>query len=81
MNENNQVTNDLLTEYLQYIQTNKSIGKSSTGFNNLDNLLNGGISNGLVTLGAIPSLGKTTFTLQLANNFCNNEDTKVLFFL
>lgn len=38
-----------------------------TGFDNLDKLLDGGLYEGLYFLGAISSLGKTTFILQLAD--------------
>lgn len=39
----------------------------STGFYNLDDVLDGGLYNGLYILGAISSLGKTTFMLQMAD--------------
>ena len=39
-----------------------------TGFPRLDEALNGGLRQGLYTLGAVPSLGKTTFMVQLADN-------------
>ena len=45
-------------------------GKESaipTGFDNLDKLLDGGLYPGLYTIGAISSLGKTTFILQIAD--------------
>lgn len=38
-----------------------------TGFNNLDKLLDGGLIPGLYVIGAISSLGKTTFCLQMAD--------------
>ena len=38
-----------------------------TGFDNLDNALDGGLREGLYVLGAVPSLGKTTFALQMAD--------------
>lgn len=50
-----------------------------TGFSDLDNALGGGIFAGLYVLGAISSLGKTTFVLQLANNLAK-QGTDVLFF-
>ena len=71
---------DILEDYLSYIQDDKQVKKVRTGFNKLDNLLNGGLPNGLITLGAIPSLGKTTFALQVADNMASMENTKVLFF-
>ena len=38
-----------------------------TGFNNLDRVLEGGLYEGLYILGAISSLGKTTFITQIAD--------------
>lgn len=73
-------TTDTLQDYLSYIQDDRQVKKIRTGFDKLDNLLNGGLPNGLITLGAIPSLGKTTFALQVADNMASMENTKVLFF-
>ncbi len=39
-----------------------------TGFNSLDTILDGGLYPGLYTIGAISSLGKTTFCLQIADS-------------
>ena len=39
----------------------------STGFPTLDNALNGGLTNCFVILGALSSMGKTTFCLQMAD--------------
>jgi len=80
MNTELRNTTDILEDYLSYIQDDKQVKKVRTGFNKLDNLLNGGLPNGLITLGAIPSLGKTTFALQVADNMASMENTKVLFF-
>lgn len=73
-------TTDTLQDYLSYIQDDTQVKKIRTGFDKLDNLLSGGLPNGLITLGAIPSLGKTTFALQIADNMASMEKTKVLFF-
>ena len=40
----------------------------ATGFNNLDKAMEGGIHPGLIIIGAISSLGKTTFVLNMAEN-------------
>ena len=40
----------------------------STGFPELDRGLNGGLTNGLYVLGAVPGLGKSTLALQIAHN-------------
>ena len=49
-----------------------------TGFSNIDNIA-GGIYPGLYVLGALSSLGKTTFALQLADNLAASGQ-HVLFF-
>lgn len=72
-------TNKTLDDYLSYIKNDNQIKKVKTGFVKLDKLLNGGFPIGLITLGAIPSLGKTTFALQVADNMASMENTKVLF--
>ena len=50
-----------------------------TGFRELDKELGGGLYAGLYTLGAISSLGKTTFILQIENNLAK-QGQDVLFF-
>lgn len=56
-----------------------AVGVVSTGFHSLDRLLDGGIHPGLYVVGAISSLGKTSFALQLADHVAENG-TDVLFF-
>ena len=73
-------TTEILQDYLNYIQDEVKIKKTPLGFEKIDKLLNGGLPNGLITLGAIPSLGKTTFMVQVADNMASLENTKVLFF-
>lgn len=51
----------------------------STGFNNLDKVLGGGLYEGLYFIGAISSLGKTTLALQIADNVASSG-ADVLFF-
>lgn len=69
----NQATNpkpDLASAYIDTIFVDDwyNAGKSiSTGFKNLDKTI-GGLYKGVYVLGATSSLGKTTFTLQLADN-------------
>lgn len=83
---NNQVPQTSYTEAGQYFsngeffndiaaQNNSRILK--TGFANLDNIQQ--LCPGLYVLGAVPSLGKTTFALQLADNLAS-AGTTVLFF-
>lgn len=53
--------------------------KLKTGFHQLDKLLFGGLSPGLVVLGGNPGAGKSTFCLQMAENAAENG-TQVLYF-
>ena len=73
-------TADTLQDYLSYIQDDTQVKKIRTGFDKLDNLLNGGLPNGLINLGAITSLVKNNFALQFADNMASMENTKVLLF-
>ena len=63
------------------------IGKSSTapfystGFESLDKVLDGGLYSGLYCIGAISSLGKTTFCLQIADNLAQAGHDVLLFSL
>jgi len=64
------------------IELNKIEGKSeskiSTGFNELDRVLGGGLVNGsLILLGGEPGIGKSTLILQICNNI--KTDGKVLY--
>ena len=51
----------------------------STGFRHLDAILDGGLYAGLYVLGAVSSLGKTTFCLQMMDNIAK-EGNDVIFF-
>jgi len=46
----------------------------STGFPSLDKILDGGLYPGLYVLGALSSLGKTTFALQIADYIAKGHD-------
>ena len=56
----------------------QATSKTSTGFDNLDEET-GGLYSGLYVLGAISSLGKTTFIHQMADNIASSG-TDVLYF-
>lgn len=73
-------TKDYIQEFLEYRQNDTKARKIPTGFEKLDTLPKGGLPSGLIGLGAIPSLGKSTLILQMANNMASQENTKVLFF-
>ena len=51
-----------------------------TGFPALDEVLNGGLRSGLIGIGAISSLGKTAFVLQIADQIAEHTDKGVLIF-
>lgn len=63
----------------KYIADEKSI--ISTGFKQLDVALEGGLYAGLYTLGAISSLGKTTLTLQIADQVAMQNNDVLIFSL
>lgn len=54
--------------FFDEIERSKSSPAIETGLRGLDSLLDGGLYPGLYIIGAITSLGKTTFTLQVADN-------------
>ena len=53
----------------------------STGFENLDRLLDGGLYPGLYIIGAISSLGKTTFCIQMMDNIAKQGHDVIFFSL
>lgn len=57
---------------LKDLETNTTTNAYSTGFKELDNILDGGLYAGLYVIGAISSLGKTTFTLQIADQIAKS---------
>ena len=52
-----------------------------TGFPKLDTVLDGGLYEGLYTVGAISSLGKTTFVLQIADQIAQSGHDVLIFSL
>lgn len=50
------------------IKSGEKLVSYKTGFRDLDELLDGGLRSGLYCVGAISSLGKTTFCLQIVDN-------------
>lgn len=68
-----------IAELVKDIENGEYIPAIKTGYNNLDNYLDGGLYEGLYTIGAITSLGKTTFILQMAD-YIAEHGTDVLIF-
>ena len=56
-------------------------GYYATGFAPLDRVLDGGFYAGIYTIGAISSLGKTTFCLQVADNIAKQGGDVLIFSL
>lgn len=70
---------DYLNDFLSAVQKNREGEAISTGFENLDEILDGGLYPGLYVIGANSSLGKTTLVLQIADNIAKTG-RGVLFF-
>ena len=68
-----------LLDYFRNIEAQPEGLEAKTGFASLDDKLHGGLHEGLYIIGAISSLGKTTFTLQLADQIASTGQD-VLFF-
>jgi replicative DNA helicase len=67
-------------EKLKFIE--KGGEMTSTGFRNFDKLIGGGLNNGrLYVLGAIPSLGKSTFCVNIADNLVSRKVDVLMFSL
>lgn len=60
---------------------NTALNPIPTGFKALDKSLNGGLIAGLYCIGAVSSLGKTTFALQIADNIAKNGKDVLIFSL
>lgn len=79
--ENRTVDYYIGNSYLDEIKSWSKYPSKKTNFPCLDECLNGGIRPWLYVIGAIPSLGKTTFTLQLADNIAKQGNKVIIFSL
>ena len=68
-----------IADLIEKITENAEKPRLSTGFETIDNALEGGLYSGLYFIGAVSSLGKTTFTLQIADQLAK-QGRDVLFF-
>ena len=68
-----------LSDFLDHIRGDHADEAIPTGFADLDTELDGGLFAGLYVLGAVSSLGKTTFLLQTADQIAESG-TDVLYF-
>ncbi|MBR0074124.1 MAG: toprim domain-containing protein [Synergistaceae bacterium] len=69
-----------LNDFEDFVLKNK-FGGISTGFENLDKLLDGGLYPGLYVIGANSSLGKTTLILQIADSIAQSGRGVLIFSL
>ena len=70
-----------LDAFMDEIQLSKRAPFYSTGFESIDNILDGGLYAGLYVVGAISSLGKTTFCLQVMDNIAERGQDVLIFSL
>lgn len=70
-----------LQDFLDDIKKTADTPVISTGFNNLDTILDGGLYEGLYIIGAISSLGKTTLALQIADQIADSGRDVLIFSL
>lgn len=70
-----------LSDFIADIEKHHNKDCVSTGFENLDEILDGGFYPGLYIIGAISSLGKTTFALQVADNAAKKGQDVLVFSL
>lgn len=70
-----------LLDYFKNIENIAPAYEVGTGFPELDKNLYGGLHEGLYIIGAISSLGKTTFSLQLADQVAKSGNDVIFFSL
>lgn len=70
-----------LPSFIKSIEESKQAAFIPTGFTALDSLLDGGLYAGLYVVGAISSLGKTTFCLQIADQIAQSGQDVLVFSL
>lgn len=70
-----------LSDFLDGVKESVSTVTVSTGFAALDTVLDGGLYEGLYGIGAVSSLGKTTFALQIADQIAENGNDVLIFSL
>ena len=70
-----------LHDFLDGVRESVNTENIMTGFPLLDAVLDGGLYEGLYGIGAISSLGKTTFALQIADQIAENGNDVLIFSL
>ncbi len=70
-----------IPHFRQAVENSRTAPFFPTGFPALDGILDGGLYAGLYFIGAISSLGKTTFCLQIADHIAQNGHDVLIFSL
>ncbi len=70
-----------LNDFLDGISERAETPPISTGFKNMDTILDGGLYEGLYFIGAVSSLGKTTMCLQIADQIAQAGQDVLIFSL
>ena len=70
-----------LSDFIDGVRESVSTETITTGFSSLDLVLDGGLYEGLYGIGAVSSLGKTTFALQIADQIAENGNDVLIFSL
>ncbi len=70
-----------INDFMGDIYRGANTSCTPTGYDELDKLLDGGLYEGLYIIGAISSLGKTTFTLQMADQIAMQGKDVIIFSL
>lgn len=70
-----------IPDFVNGIKNNVDTPYICTGFNELDEILDGGLYEGLYIVGAISSLGKTTLVLQIADQIAKTGEDVLIFSL
>ncbi|MBQ7102834.1 MAG: hypothetical protein IJN89_02115, partial [Anaerotignum sp.] len=70
-----------LKDFMENIAESKTAPFYPTGFEGLDSVLDGGLYAGLYVVGAISSLGKTTFCLQVSDHIAKKGHDVLIFSL
>lgn len=68
-----------IPDFLREIENSKNRPAISTGFNNLDRLLTGGLRKEMIVLYAVPNTGKSALVLQIADQIAERSEKDVLF--
>lgn len=70
-----------IADFIQGVKASANTKAISTKFKQLDDVLGGGLYEGLYIIGAVASLGKTTFILQVADQIAQSGQDVMIFSL